>query len=166
MTIKAMVPGFALMAAALLFAPPAAQAQAPVTLVCHDGTTQPGPSKVACKDHGGMDWNTTKSWSQMKAGHYSSIDKVVCIDGQNAPAAKNSCESNGGVDSVATIAALKSRARAERYTESDSMETSGYRAMEHNDSTAPSAMTPSSDSSASDSSGAMGHQETAPDSAR
>jgi len=101
--------------AALLFSPPTLHAQAPVMLVCNDGTTQPGSSKVACQDHGGMDWNTTKAWSEMRAGHFAAADSMVCKDGQAAPAGPRACDSHGGVDSVTSLAAVRKRAQAHRY---------------------------------------------------
>ena len=78
--------------AALLCSPPILHAQAPVTLVCNDGTTQPGSSKVVCQDHGGMDWNTTRAWSVMRAGHFAEVDSMVCKDGQAVPASPRACD--------------------------------------------------------------------------
>jgi hypothetical protein len=104
-----------MLAGAWFLGPPALEAQAPVVLVCQDGTTQPGSSKVACADHQGMDWDATRSWSEMRAGHYAEADSVVCTDGQRQAAARNACRRHGGVDSVSTIAAVRRRAKAERY---------------------------------------------------
>jgi hypothetical protein len=103
------------MAGALFLGPRTLEAQAPVVLVCQDGTTQPGSSKVACADHKGMDWEATKVWSEMRAGHFAEADSVVCTDGQRQVAARNACRKHGGVDSVSTMAAVRRRAKAERY---------------------------------------------------
>lgn len=100
---------------ALTVLPAGLQAQVPVVLICQDGTTQPGSSRVACGDHGGMDWEATRAWSEMRAGHYAAADTVVCIDGQNRAAAPRACADHGGVDSVSTVAAVKSRAKARRF---------------------------------------------------
>jgi len=104
-----------MLAGAWLLGPTALEAQAPVVLVCQDGTTQPGSSKVACADHQGMDWDATRSWSEMRAGHFAQTDSVVCTDGQRQAAARNACRRHGGVDSVSTIAAIRNRAKAARY---------------------------------------------------
>jgi hypothetical protein len=101
--------------AALMVLPAALQAQVPVVLVCQDGSTQPGSSRVGCGDHGGMDWEATRVWSEMRAGHYAPADTVVCTDGQNRAAGARACADHGGVDSVSTLAAVKSRAQARRY---------------------------------------------------
>jgi hypothetical protein len=107
--------GLGAAAVALFAVPSRAQAQVPVVLVCQDGTTQPGSSRVSCADHGGMDWDATRAWSEMRAGRFVQADTVVCIDGQARAAAKNPCEGHGGVDSVSTLAAVKRRAKAHRY---------------------------------------------------
>jgi hypothetical protein len=99
----------------LMVLPAALEAQVPVVLVCQDGTTQPGSSRVGCGDHGGMDWEATKVWSEMRAGQYAAADTVVCTDGQNRAAGPRACADHGGVDSVSTIAAIKSRAKARRF---------------------------------------------------
>jgi hypothetical protein len=112
--VKATISGLALMAGALMLAPPTLEAQAPVVLVCQDGSTQPGSSKVACADHQGMDWEATKAWSEMRAGRFASRDSVVCIDGQRVAASKRACSGQGGVDSVSTLAAVRRRAQANR----------------------------------------------------
>ncbi len=145
--MKRMMTGLALLGAALLFAPAALMAQAPVELVCRDGTTQPGSSRVACGDHGGMDWDATRSWSEMRAGHYMASDRVVCTDGQTQAAAPRACGAHGGIDSVSTVAALHRRARAERFSHrnrnqaginaSNGDSAAGYRAMERSDSGTP-----------------------------
>jgi hypothetical protein len=113
---------------ALMLAPATMHAQAPVVLVCQDGTTQPGSSKVACAEHQGMDWKATKAWSEMRAGRYMTRDTVVCTDGQAKPASANACSAHGGVDSVSTLASLRRRAKARRFVRpSDSTATpSGY----------------------------------------
>jgi hypothetical protein len=74
-------------ALAFMALPAGLQAQVPVVLVCQDGTTQPGSSRVSCGDHGGMDWEATRTWSEMRAGHFVATDTVVCTDGQNRAAA-------------------------------------------------------------------------------
>lgn len=104
--------------AAVLVAPAPLHAQVPVVLVCQDGSTQPGPAKVGCKDHRGVDWNTTNTWTKMRAGRYAVTDTVVCTDGQAAAAGAKACASNGGVDSVSTVAAVRRRAKAGRYVPS------------------------------------------------
>lgn len=110
------------MAGALFLGPPTLEAQAPVVLVCQDGTTQPGSSKVACADHKGMDWEATKNWTEMRAGHFAEADSVVCTDGQRESAMRNACRQHGGVDSVSTMAAVRRRAKAERYGEENRAE--------------------------------------------
>jgi hypothetical protein len=107
--------GVAPLVLALLLVPAPAHAQAPVVLVCQDGTTQPGSSKVACADHQGMDWDATKVWSEMRAGRYMTRDTVVCTDGQAKPASTGACSAHGGIDSVSTLASLRRRAKARRY---------------------------------------------------
>jgi hypothetical protein len=102
-------------ALALMVLPAALHAQVPVVLVCHDGTTQPGSSRVACADHGGMDWAATEAWSEMRAGRFMAADTVVCTDGQNRAAAPRACAEHGGVDSVSTLAAVKRQAKARRF---------------------------------------------------
>jgi len=106
-------------AAMVLLVPAAASAQAPVVLVCQDGSTQPGPTRSACDQHGKVDWQATKAWSEMRAGRFASHDTVVCMDGQAAAASRTACDRQGGVDSVSTIAALRRRAKAERYASPD-----------------------------------------------
>jgi hypothetical protein len=106
--------------AAMLLVPATASAQMPVVLVCQDGTTQPGPSQVGCKDHGDVDWNTTNAWTKMRAGQFAATDTVACIDGQAAAASATACDSHGGVDSVSTLAAVKRRAQGNRYARPDS----------------------------------------------
>ena len=113
--MKAICAGVAVLAGAWFLAPSALEAQAPVVLVCQDGTTQPGSSRVACADHQGMDWDATRNWTEMRAGHYAEADSVVCTDGQRQAAARNACRRHGGVDSVSTIAAVRRRAKAGRY---------------------------------------------------
>ena len=115
--MKAMITGLALTAGALMLAPAALEAQAPVVLVCQDGTTQPGSSKVTCADHQGMDWEATRAWSEMRAGRFASSDSVVCTDGQRAAASKRACTGHGGVDSISTLAAIRNRAKANRQAE-------------------------------------------------
>jgi hypothetical protein len=104
-------------ALSLMLLPGTLQAQVPVVLICEDGTTQPGSSRVACGDHGGMDWEATRAWSEMRAGHYAAADTVVCIDGQARAAARNACKDHGGVDSASTVAAVKRRAQARRFAD-------------------------------------------------
>jgi hypothetical protein len=108
--------GVAVAAAAVLASPATLQAQVPAILVCDDGTRRPGPSQLNCKDHGGVDWTTTNVWTKMRAGRYAPTDTVVCMDGQAAAAGKHACVGHGGMDSVSTIAAVKRRAQAGRYT--------------------------------------------------
>jgi hypothetical protein len=103
--------------AALAFGAAPAAAQAPVVLVCNDGTTQPGSSRVACGDHQGMDWDATRVWSEMRAGRYMTRDTVVCSDGQAKPAAATACSAHGGVDSASTLASLRRRAQARRFVQ-------------------------------------------------
>jgi hypothetical protein len=105
--------------AAMLLVPVRASAQMPVVLVCQDGTTQPGPSQVGCKDHGDVDWNTTNAWTKMRAGQFAATDTVACMDGQAAAASSTACDSHGGVDSVSTLAAVKRRAQGNRYARPD-----------------------------------------------
>lgn len=126
--VKAIYAGVAIMAGALFLGPPALEAQAPVVLVCQDGTTQPGSSKVACADHKGMDWDATKTWSEMRAGHFAESDSLVCTDGQRQAAARNACSRHGGVDSVSTMAAVRRRAKAERYAGEGRAEATADRA--------------------------------------
>ena len=106
--------------AAVMLVPATASAQMPVVLVCQDGSTQPGPSQVACKNHGDVDWNTTNAWTKMRAGQFASTDTVACKDGQAAAASATACDSHGGVDSVSTLAAIKRRQQANRYARPDS----------------------------------------------
>ncbi|HEX6616726.1 MAG TPA: hypothetical protein VF046_10515 [Gemmatimonadales bacterium] len=106
-------------AAMVLLFPAAASAQVPVLLVCQDGSTQPGPTRTACDNHGKVDWHATKAWSEMRAGHFAPADTVVCMDGQAAAASRTACSSNGGVDSVSTVAAIRRRAKAERFASPD-----------------------------------------------
>jgi hypothetical protein len=116
--MKRLILGIGTLAAALLV-PAAASAQTPVVLVCQDGTTQPGPSDAACKDHGKVDWNTTNAWTKMRAGQFAATDTLVCKDGQAAAASATACDSHGGVDSVSTLAAVKHRAEGARYARPD-----------------------------------------------
>ena len=120
--------GIAALVGAVALTPVPAAAQAPVVLVCQDGTTQPGSSRVACRDHQGMDWDATKMWSEMRAGRYMTRDTVVCTDGQAKPASSSACSAHGGVDSVSTLASLRRRAKARRFVRaSDSTATpAGY----------------------------------------
>lgn len=106
-------------AAMVLLVPAAASAQVPVVLVCQDGSTQPGPTRSACDNHGKVDWQATKAWSEMRAGRFASTDTVVCKDGQAAAASRTACASHGGVDSVSTLAAVRRRAKAERFASPD-----------------------------------------------
>lgn len=106
-------------AAMVLLVPAAASAQVPAVLVCQDGSTQPGPTRTACSDHGKVDWQATKAWSEMRAGRFAPHDTVVCMDGQAAAASRTACDSNGGVDSVSTIAAIRRRAKGERFASPD-----------------------------------------------
>ena len=106
-------------AAMVLLVPAAASAQVPAVLVCQDGSTQPGPTRTACDNHGKVDWQATKAWSEMRAGHFATRDTVVCMDGQAAAASRTACASNGGVDSVSTLAAIRRRAKAERFASPD-----------------------------------------------
>lgn len=110
-------------AVGLMVLPAALEAQVPVVLVCQDGTTQPGSSRVGCGDHGGMDWEATRVWSEMRAGQYAAADTVVCTDGQNRAAGPRACADHGGVDSVSTYrrdqepgegASLRRPSRSER----------------------------------------------------
>jgi hypothetical protein len=116
--MKGLILGLGVAVAALI-APAAASAQMPVVLVCKDGSTQPGPSQVACKQHGDVDWNTTNAWTKMRAGQFAAADTVVCKDGQAAAASASACASQGGVDSVSTLAALRHRAQGARYAKPD-----------------------------------------------
>jgi hypothetical protein len=116
----------------VLLVPAAASAQVPVVLVCQDGSTQPGPTRSACDQHGKVDWHATKAWSEMRAGRFAPHDTVVCMDGQAAAASRTACASQGGVDSVSTIAAVRRRAKAERFASPDTGAaadtTHGYKA--------------------------------------
>lgn len=113
--VNRIIIGVAVAVAAVLVAPPTLQAQVPAVLVCEDGSTQPGPTREACKDYGGVDWTTTNVWAKMRAGKYAATDTVVCMNGQAAAAGTNACARHGGVDSVSTLAAVKRRAKAGRY---------------------------------------------------
>ncbi len=117
--MKGLLLGIGALAAVMLI-PATASAQMPVVLVCQDGSTQPGPSQVACKNHGDVDWNTTNAWTKMRAGQFAATDTVACKDGQAAAASATACDSHGGVDSVSTLAAIKRRQQANRYARPDS----------------------------------------------
>lgn len=130
--MKGLILGIGALAAVLLV-PVTASAQMPVVLVCQDGSTQPGPSQVACKSHGDVDWTTTNAWTKMRAGQFAATDTVACMDGQAAAASATACDSHGGVDSVSTLAAVKRRAQAHRYAKPDTGNmtmdsTHGYKA--------------------------------------
>jgi hypothetical protein len=56
----------------------------------------------------------------MQAGRYAPAQQAVCKDGQTAPAGPRARESPGGLDSVATAAALKQRAQGARYEPAES----------------------------------------------
>ena len=44
-----------------------------------------------------------------KMGGAGTADTVVCKDGSNAPTGRSACSAHGGIDSVATKAAMKAR---------------------------------------------------------
>ncbi|HEX5388027.1 MAG TPA: hypothetical protein VFW66_15100 [Gemmatimonadales bacterium] len=101
---------WAVLAAAALLMPASVRAQEPAQLVCRDGTSEPGPSRIACKQHGGVDWASTKAATEERAGAKQQTKKVVCIDGSNAARGPEACKGQGGIDSAATRAAARGRA--------------------------------------------------------
>lgn len=148
-------------AAMVLLVPAAASAQVPAVLVCQDGSTQPGPTRTACDNHGKVDWQATKAWSEMRAGRYAATDTVVCMDGQATAASRTACASQGGVDSVSTLASIRRRAKAERFASPDTGAraadtTHGYQpgAMQADTTARPSGHAAGDTSSGHDSSGA------------
>lgn len=98
--------------AVVLVVPRTVHAQVPVVLICQDGSTQPGSSRDTCKNQNGIDWRSTESWWNLRAGRYASSDKVMCKDGQAAAAAAKACAQHRGLDTAATIAAIQRQTKA------------------------------------------------------